>query len=156
VPFADVRGNITSHRARSTIASQLYNAREPMTLFELQEWLGHATPTATQHYAKVTPLKVANSYADAGYFAPNLRAIEVLVDQDVVRSGRAANEPGSSMISAMGTARTISWNSASTAWLAPSSISTYRSNPQQHYCMDGQFNIKLNQASFIFTNAPTS
>ncbi len=34
VPFADVRGNITSHRARSTIASQLYNAREPMTLFE--------------------------------------------------------------------------------------------------------------------------
>jgi integrase len=40
VPLADVRGNITSHRARSTIASQLYNAREPMTLFELQQWLG--------------------------------------------------------------------------------------------------------------------
>ena len=35
VPAADVRGNITSHRARSTIASQLYNAKEPMTLFEL-------------------------------------------------------------------------------------------------------------------------
>ncbi len=31
VPPADVRGNITSHRARSTIASQLYNAKEPMT-----------------------------------------------------------------------------------------------------------------------------
>jgi hypothetical protein len=30
VPPADVRGNITSHRARSTIASQLYNAKEPM------------------------------------------------------------------------------------------------------------------------------
>jgi integrase len=29
VPDADVRGNITSHRARSTIASQLYNAKEP-------------------------------------------------------------------------------------------------------------------------------
>ena len=41
VPAADVRGNITSHRARSTIASQLYNAKEPMTLFELQAWLGH-------------------------------------------------------------------------------------------------------------------
>jgi hypothetical protein len=38
-------------------------------------------------------LKVAKSYADAGYFARNLRAIEVLVDQDVVRSGRAATEP---------------------------------------------------------------
>ena len=41
VPAADVRGNITSHRARSTMASQLYNAKEPMTLFELQAWLGH-------------------------------------------------------------------------------------------------------------------
>jgi hypothetical protein len=38
-------------------------------------------------------LKIAKSYADAGYFACNLRAIEVLVDQDVVRSGRAATEP---------------------------------------------------------------
>jgi len=28
VPDADVRGRITSHRARSTIASQLYNAKE--------------------------------------------------------------------------------------------------------------------------------
>ena len=43
-PTADVRGNITSHRARSTIASQLYNAKEPMTLFELQAWLGHRIP----------------------------------------------------------------------------------------------------------------
>lgn len=36
VPNAGVRGNITSHRAQSTIASHLYNAKEPMTLFELQ------------------------------------------------------------------------------------------------------------------------
>jgi integrase len=93
VPTTDVRGNITSHRARSTIASQLYNAREPMTLFELQQWLGHSSPHSTQHYAKITPLKLAKSYADAGYFARNLRAIEVLVDQEVVRDGRAATEP---------------------------------------------------------------
>jgi hypothetical protein len=44
-------------------------------------------------YAKITPTKLAKSYADAGYFKRNLRAIEVLVDQEVVRSGRAANEP---------------------------------------------------------------
>ena len=93
VPTADVRGNITSHRGRSTIASQLFNAKEPMTLFELQEWLGHSTPAATQHYAKITPIKLAKSYADAGYFARNLRAIEVLVDQEIVRTGRAATEP---------------------------------------------------------------
>jgi len=30
VPAADIRGTITSHRARSTIGSQLYNAKEPM------------------------------------------------------------------------------------------------------------------------------
>ena len=41
VPAADVRGNIDSHRARSTIATQLDNAKEPMTLFELQASLGH-------------------------------------------------------------------------------------------------------------------
>jgi hypothetical protein len=93
VPTADVRGNITSHRGRSTIASQLFNAKEPMTLFELQEWLGHSTPAATQHYAKITPIKLAKSYADAGYFARNLPAIELLVDQEIVRSGRAATEP---------------------------------------------------------------
>lgn len=93
VPKADARGNITSHRGRSTIASQLFNAKEPMTLFELQDWLGHTTPAATQHYAKITPTKLAKSYADAGYFKRNLRAIEVLVNQEVVRNGRAAKEP---------------------------------------------------------------
>jgi Phage integrase family len=41
VPPFDLRGPITSHRARSTIATQLFNAKEPMSLFELQEWLGH-------------------------------------------------------------------------------------------------------------------
>lgn len=34
VPAADARGKITSHRARSTIASQLYNAKEPLSLFD--------------------------------------------------------------------------------------------------------------------------
>jgi len=47
IPINDVPGRITSHRARSTITSQLFNAKEPMTLFELQEWLGHSSPEAT-------------------------------------------------------------------------------------------------------------
>ncbi|HEX5349928.1 MAG TPA: tyrosine-type recombinase/integrase [Pseudonocardiaceae bacterium] len=90
VPAADVRGTITSHRARSTIASQLYNAKEPMTLFELQAWLGHRTPSTTQHYAKITPNTLAKAYHDAGYFARNVRTIEVLLDRDAVTSGAAA------------------------------------------------------------------
>jgi integrase len=90
VPSADVQGNITSHRARSTIASQLYNAKEPMTLFELQAWLGHASPETTQHYAKITPNTLTRAYRDAGYFARNIRTIEVLLDREVVTSGAAA------------------------------------------------------------------
>jgi integrase len=94
VPAADVRGKITSHRARSTIASQLYNAKEPMTLFELQAWLGHASPETTQHYAKITPNTLTRAYKDAGYFERNVRTIEVLIDRDAVASGQAeAGEP---------------------------------------------------------------
>jgi integrase len=93
VPEHDLRGKITSHRARSTIATQLFNAKEPMSLFELQEWLGHRLPSSTQRYAKITPTKLVKSYSDAGYFRRNLRAIEVLIDQDKVRSGLGANEP---------------------------------------------------------------
>ena len=90
LPDRDARGAITSHRARATIATQLYNAKNPMTLFELQAWLGHRSPSSTQHYAAITPTKLAKAYTDAGYFARNIRAIEVLVDRDVVASGAAA------------------------------------------------------------------
>jgi hypothetical protein len=90
VPAADVRGNITSHRARSTIASQLYNAKEPMTLFERQAWLGHRSPQSTQFYAKISPATLTRAYDDAGYFSRNMRTVEVLVDRDAVASGAAA------------------------------------------------------------------
>lgn len=94
VPTADVRGKITSHRACSTITSQLYNAKEPMTLLALQAWLGHRSPTATQHYAKIAPTTLAKAYSDAGCFARNVRTIEVLVDRDAITSdAAAAGEP---------------------------------------------------------------
>jgi hypothetical protein len=93
VPRADARGAITCHRARATIASQLYNAREPLSLFELQEWLGHRSPQSTQSYAKISPTKLAKSYNAAGYFERNLRTIEVLVDQEAVRKGLASSTP---------------------------------------------------------------
>ncbi|MGW7002100.1 tyrosine-type recombinase/integrase [Streptomyces sp. NPDC054933] len=91
VPASDVRGKITSHRARSTIASQLYNAKEPMTLFELQAWLGHQSPSSTQFYAKISPKTLAKGYSEAGYFARNVRTIEVFVDRDIVASGWSAS-----------------------------------------------------------------
>ena len=53
-----------------------------MTLFELQAWLGHRTPEpATQFYAKINPKTLSKAYAQAGYFAHNLRTIEVLVNR---------------------------------------------------------------------------
>jgi hypothetical protein len=92
VPQNDLRGKITSHRARSTIATQSFNAKEPMSLFELQEWLGPRLPSSTQRYAKITPTKLMKSYSDAGHFSRNLRAIEVLIDQEKVRDGLGAAE----------------------------------------------------------------
>ncbi len=91
LPLEDSRGRITSHRARATIASQLYNAKEPMTLFELQAWLGHRSPETTQHYARITPTTLAKAYRDAGYFARNVRSVEVLIDREVVQSGAVAS-----------------------------------------------------------------
>src|SRR5260221_12530413 len=78
VPQHDLRGKITRQRARSTIPTQLFNAKEPMSLFELQEWLGHRLPSSTQRYAKITLTKLVKSYSHAGYFRQNLVSIKGL------------------------------------------------------------------------------
>ncbi len=90
VPQRDARGRITSHRARSTIATQLYNAKEPMTLLELKAWLGHRSLSSTQSYTKIVPTRLARAYDDAGYFARNVRTIEVLIDRGAIQDGTAA------------------------------------------------------------------
>ncbi len=89
LPEHDARGRITSHRARATIASQLYNAREPLDIFELQRWLGHASPESTRHYVDITPTRLAGSLENAGYFERNRRMVSVLIDQEVIASGQA-------------------------------------------------------------------
>jgi integrase len=89
-PTSDTKGNITSHRARSTVATMLFTAENPMSLFELQEWLGHNSPNATRAYAQITLTKMVSSYAKAGIFNRALRTIDVLFDQDAVRAGAAA------------------------------------------------------------------
>jgi integrase len=73
VPESDSRGKITSHRARATIASQLYNAADPLSLAELQQWLGHKDPKSTQSYARIDPTRLARKYADSGYLERNIR-----------------------------------------------------------------------------------
>jgi len=90
IPREDSRGSITSHRARATIASMLYNAKEPLNIFELKEYLGHKALSSTQHYLKVDPTKLASRVAKAGYLEQNMATIEVLLDQDAILNGAAA------------------------------------------------------------------
>ena len=61
-----------------------------MTLFELQAWMGHRSPQPTQHYARITPTTLAKAYRDAGYFARNVRTVEVRIDREAVQSGAAS------------------------------------------------------------------
>lgn len=84
IPPADERGAITSHRARATIATLLYNAPEGLTIFELMQWLGHKDPKTTQNYARVKPTKLAAAYSKA---ERNSRLVEVLVDTKADTNG---------------------------------------------------------------------
>ena len=90
IPEADSRGALTSHRARATIATQLLNAPEPLSLPDLQQWLGHKHPASTRHYAAILQRKLTAAYRKADYFARNLRTIQVLIDRDTILSGAAA------------------------------------------------------------------
>jgi hypothetical protein len=57
-------------------------------------WLGHRSPVSTQHYARITPTTLTRAYHDAGYFARNVRTIEVLIDREAVQQGApAAGQP---------------------------------------------------------------
>ncbi|RXH58153.1 site-specific recombinase, phage integrase family [Granulicella sibirica] len=70
-------------------------ARDPCRV-EPVRTAGEARPQlseSTRHYTKITPTKLAKSYQDAGYFARNLRAVEVLIDRDAVRRGSSPDEP---------------------------------------------------------------
>src|SRR5437868_6067804 len=90
IPEQDSRGAITSHRARATIASMLYNAKNPLDIFQLQKYLGHKALSSTQHYAQVDPTKLASDVAKANYFEQNMATIEVLLDQEAIMNGQAS------------------------------------------------------------------
>jgi integrase len=77
LPRADERGTITSHRARATLATLLYNAPEGLSLFELMKWLGHTNPATTQQYTRIKPTKLAAAYSKA---ERNSRLIEARVE----------------------------------------------------------------------------
>ncbi|MDT0427209.1 tyrosine-type recombinase/integrase [Streptomyces coelicoflavus] len=90
IPQTDSRGALTSHRARATIATQLLNARDPLTLNDLQQWLGHKHPASTRYYAAILQRTLTAAYKKADYFARNVRTIQVLIDRESILTGAAA------------------------------------------------------------------
>jgi integrase len=90
IPEHDSRGRVTSHRARATIASLLYNAPEPLSIYELMQYLGHKEISSTQYYVKIDATKLASDVAKANYLEQNLATVSVLLDQEAVLSGAAA------------------------------------------------------------------
>ncbi|MFI7135784.1 tyrosine-type recombinase/integrase [Nonomuraea sp. NPDC050153] len=95
IPETDSRGALTSHRARATIATQLLNAREPLSQVDLQQWLGHKHAASTRHYAAILQRTLSAAYRRADYFARNVRTIQVLIDRESILTGAAAegNQP---------------------------------------------------------------
>ncbi|WP_238598466.1 tyrosine-type recombinase/integrase [Saccharothrix sp. ALI-22-I] len=89
IPESDSRGALTSHRARSTIATQLLNAPEPLSIADLKEWLGHKHFSSTRHYAAILQRRLTAAYRKADYFARNVRTIQVLIDRETILSGAA-------------------------------------------------------------------
>jgi hypothetical protein len=93
IPESDSRGALTSHRARSTIATQLLNAPEPLSLADLKEWLGHKHFSSTRHYAAILQRRLTAAYRKADYFARNVRTIQVLIDRETILAGAAGEQP---------------------------------------------------------------
>lgn len=95
VPTADSKGNITSHRARSTMATMLANAPHPMTPFELRDWLGHSSVNTTAFYVGQRPRKLAQKYMEADQWRRNIGRISVVIDREAISKGAHADGPPS-------------------------------------------------------------
>jgi len=127
VPPTDVRSRITSHWARSTIASQLYNAKEPMRLFELQAWLGHRSPASTQHYAKISPPACRRPTTTPGTSPATCgRSRSSWTATPSPRDVPGTESLGSTTTSATATAATPSSSSVRIAWHVLAATSTSR------------------------------
>lgn len=50
-----------------------------MSLFELKQWTGHATPQSAMHYLRIRPIQLAVSFVKADRVA---HIISVLIDHD--------------------------------------------------------------------------
>lgn len=61
----------------------------PLTLSDLQQWLGHKHPASTRYYAATLQRTLTAAYKKADYFARNVRTIQVLIDRESILTGAA-------------------------------------------------------------------
>ncbi len=80
LPKADSRGTITSHRARATMATKLYNGASGLGPLEVMRWLGHTHFSSTQHYLALAPVQLMTAFHKGAKLTENLRMVNVLVD----------------------------------------------------------------------------
>ena len=57
----------------------LASVAQGMSLYELMQWTGHATPQSTMHYLRIRPTQLAASFVKADRVA---HMINVLIDHD--------------------------------------------------------------------------
>jgi integrase len=81
LPTCDSRGPITSHRARATLATRLYNARSGLKPVEIMNWLGHADFGSTQYYLEITPTALMRSFYATSKISETARYVSVLYDR---------------------------------------------------------------------------
>jgi integrase len=81
LPPEDTRGAITSHRARATLATRLYNSSSGLTALEVMRWLGHTRLSSSQHYVELTPTRLMTAFHRSAKLAEAVRCVSVVIDR---------------------------------------------------------------------------
>lgn len=68
IPTHDAYGPITSHRARATLVTFLYNSGN-MSVLELMKWMDHKSMRTTLHYIDVPDKKIVEAFLRANAYA---------------------------------------------------------------------------------------
>ena len=80
LPASDSRGKITSHRARSTLATKLYSPTSGMAALEVMRWLGHTDTATGRYYVDLTPIRLMTAFHRSVKLSENLRFVGVMAD----------------------------------------------------------------------------
>lgn len=80
LPASDSRGAITSHRARTTLATKLYSPASGMAAVEVMRWLGHTDLSTGRWYIDLTPVRLMTAFHRSVRMSEALRFVGVLAD----------------------------------------------------------------------------